>query len=126
MIVTQNLDIAQIFLVFREEWLDATWILIALVILHKGHKILGAAFVLFCMVSLRLLVELFAGVDFSLGLLNPSTPILQRGYWSYSVFIAIFFLLAYGSKGSDPYSFVAAAISMLIFAFCVSAVIMVL
>ena len=124
--MTQNLDISQIFLLFRAEWLDATWILIALMTLHKGHKLLGAAFVLLCMVSLRLLVELFAGVNFSLGVLDASTPNLYRGYWSYSVFIAIFFLLAYGSKGSDPYSFVAAAISMLIFAFCVSAVIMVL
>ena len=124
--MTQNLEISQIFLFLQREWLDALWILVALIMLHKGQKLLGAAFVILCMVSLRLLVELFGGVNFSLGLLDTSTSHLERGYWSYGLSIAIFFLLAYWSKGSDPYSFVAAGISILIFAFCLSAVIMVL
>ena len=108
-------------------WLDFLWIPLALVFLRKDQKLKGVLFILACMLSLRLQVELMTESGYQQGFLPFLTlPVLYRGYLVYGFFIFAFLLLGHVSKERDSFIYMAAAISVFIVAFCVSMAIMVL
>lgn len=108
-------------------WLDLLWIPAALLALHKGQRLKAVLFVLACALMLRLQIQLMDAVGYPNGFLGlMSADLYTRGLITYSVFILGFFLLSYASPKVDNFVFVAASISTLIAAFCVSLGIMAL
>lgn len=112
---------------FILNWLDFLWIPIALFFLRKDQKLKGVLFILSCMLSLRLQVELMTEIGYERGFLPfLSLPVLYRGYIVYGLFIGAFLLLAHISKEKNSFIYMAAAISVFVVAFCISMAIMAL
>lgn len=108
-------------------WIDLFWIPVALVTMERGKRLFTAFFVLACAVLLRLQVELLTEMGYPRGFIGlMDSALLVRGQVVYSVFILIFMLLAFFSKGGDKNVHIAASISIMIVAFCVSSLVMVL
>lgn len=109
------------------EWIDLLWAPLALLVMEPGKRLMTCAFALSCVLLLRLQIELFTGIGFPRGLLGiMDSSLYVRGLWTYGVFIGLFFILAYFSKGSDKNIHLAASITMMLASFCVSSAIMVL
>lgn len=108
-------------------WLDLAWVPVALIALHKGQRIKSVLFILSCMLTLRLQVDLMRDINYPNGVFNLlDIPLLHRGFLVYGVFIAIFLILSHISREKDPYIFIAASISVFTAAFCVSTLVLVL
>jgi hypothetical protein len=106
---------------------DLIWAPIALIFMERGVKLKTCGFVLSCSLLLRLQTELLQQIGMGHGLFGlMESSVFVRGQVTYSVFILFFLILAWFSKGVDKHVHLAASISILIFAFCVSSVIMVL
>ena len=108
-------------------YIDLLWIPLALLVLHKEQKIGGAAFAALCALLLRLQVEVMESVGHDHGVFGLlHSHVLPRGQIVYAVFIVLFFILSFTSPGTHRYIFIAAAISMLLVAFCAATVFFVL
>lgn len=108
-------------------WVDLLWAPIALLVAPRGLKIKTALFTLFCWLLLRLQVEFFQQIGFGRGFLHlMHSDILVRGQVTYGVIILFFLILTYFSRGVDKHVHIAASITMLIVAFCISTIVMVL
>lgn len=102
-------------------WLDFLWIPFALFFMPKNQKIKAVIFVLVCILALRLQVELMTDIDYENGVLPfLKAPALYRGYFVYGLFIGFFLLMARISKENNPFIYLAAGISVFIFAFIIS------
>ena len=109
------------------EWMDLLWIPIALLLMEKGKKIFTCLFILGCVLLLRLQLDLLGQIGRPNGLLGwIETDAYLRGVACYGVFIALFLLLARLSPGSDKNVHIAASITLMILAFCLSSLIMLL
>lgn len=109
------------------QWMDLIWVPIALISVEKGKRLLTLGFVFLCVLGLRLQVELFRDLGFSHGYLGfMKSDIFPRGIVTYGIFTAFFLLLAHFSQGADKNVHMAASISILIAAFCISSIVMVL
>lgn len=108
-------------------WIDLLWAPLALLAVPKGVKIKTALFTLLCAFALRLQVEFLQSIGFGKGFLGlMDAAILTRGQITYGVFIFLLLVLAYFSPGVDKHVHIAACITILIVAFCVSTFVMVL
>lgn len=108
-------------------WIDVLWIPVALAIMERGKKLFTCGFILSCVLLLRLQVELLHQIGLPYGFFGlMDSPIFIRGMIAYSTFIAFFLALAYYSPGADKNVHIAASITILIAAFCVSLFFMVL
>lgn len=106
---------------FLLNWLDALWLLVAVFLLRKDQKLKAVLFVLACMLLLRFQLELFSDTGYGTGFLPLiDTPVLYRGYAVYGLFTALFLFLGHVSKEPNTFIYMAAAISVLTVAFCVS------
>jgi hypothetical protein len=109
------------------QWIDLLWVPLALVLMERGKKLFTCAFVLSCVLLLRLQIELLQQLGYGRGFLGLlESAIYPRGLITYGVFTGLFIFLAYYSKGADKNVHIAASITILIAAFCVSSFIMVL
>lgn len=107
------------------QWIDAIWLPITWFAVHKRHRIYALLFVATCMLTMRTQVALMKEIGFDGGM----TPLMQapsydRGLILYSVFIAIYLLMAHYSPRTTTVIFVAASVSMYILAFCISMLVM--
>lgn len=108
-------------------WADLFWLPVAFLTMERGKRLLTCGFVLSCALLLRLQVELLHGIGYPYGFFGlMAAPVMIRGLVTYGVFILLFLLLAYFSKGSDKSIHIAASITIMIVAFCVSSLVMVL
>lgn len=109
------------------QWIDLLWIPAALLTMEKGKKIFTCIFIFFCITLLRLQLELMAALGFPQGFLGLiEMGVYERGLISYGLFILLFLVLAYFSPGADKNIHIAASITILIAAFCVSMLFMAL
>lgn len=109
------------------EWIDLLWIPVGFFAAERGKRLFTAVFAGACALLLRLQVELLRGIGFSNGFLGFMTSdVLYRGMVVYGFFILLLLVLAFYSKGSDKNIHIAASITLMIAAFCVSFFIMVL
>ena len=109
------------------QWIDLLWVPVALLTMERGKKLFTCGFVLSCTLLLRLQVELLQQLGYPRGFFGfMDSNIFTRGLIAYGAFIAFFLVLAYYSKGGDKNVHIAASITILIAAFCVSLFIMVL
>ncbi len=115
----QNFDI--------HAWLDLIWLPVALLTVHKGQRIKSSAFVLSCILTLRLQVEIIEGMGFKTGILGfLDSSLYHRGLVLYSLFIMLFLLLSWFSPNTKGYLYLAVSISLFFMAFTASSFIMVL
>lgn len=109
------------------QWIDLLWIPVALFTMERGKRLLTVGFVVSCALLLRLQVELMQQIGYPRGFFGfMGSAVLTRGQISYSVFVMALMILAHYSPGSDKSIHIAASISVMIAAFCVSTLVMVL
>jgi len=109
------------------QWLDLIWIPVAFFVLHKEQRLKGIVFILSCVFTLRLQIELLLGIDRPFGILNIlDNALLDRGFICYGIFIGLFLLLSYFSKNENPYVYIAAAITVFMIAFVIATVALIL
>jgi hypothetical protein len=108
-------------------WADLFWVPVALAVAEPGKRLLTAGFAGACVLLLRLQVELLQELGLSRGFFGlMQSDILNRGMVTYGVFILFFLIIAHFSKGTYKTIHLAASITIMITAFCVSTLIMVL
>lgn len=108
-------------------WIDLLWLPVAFMTMERGKRFLTCGFALSCSLLLRLQVELLHDIGYTHGFFGLiQAPVFTRGLMTYGFFILLFLLLAYFSKGSDKNIHIAASITIMIVAFCVSSLVMVL
>ena len=109
------------------DWIDLIWVPVAFLAVERGKKLFTVAFVLSCAFLVRLQVELLRDLGYPRGIFGlMDAPLLTRGMVTYGLFIGLFLCLAFFSKGGDRNVHMAASITILIAAFCVSLIVMVL
>ena len=112
--------------IFVREWADLTWLPLALLIVHKGQKIKACAFIIICMIVMRLQIQTFQMMGFSKGVTGFfDWPLMHRGYAVYGVFILLFLILSYLSPYTRGPIYLAASLSIFFMAFTVSSIVLV-
>lgn len=109
------------------QWIDLLWLPVAMLVVHPGQRLMAGGFALACALLMRLQVELMQEIGYPRGFL----PILQsdlfnRGLITYGIFLLAFLLMSYYSKETDRFVYMAASITILTIAFCVSTAVMLL
>ena len=113
--------------IFVWEWLDLMWIPIALIIVHKGQRIKACAFILVCMMVMRLQLQIFEMMGFAKGITGfIDWPLIFRGYAIYGIFISLFLILSYFSPYTRGPVYLAASLSIFFMAFTVSSIVLIL
>lgn len=109
------------------QWIDLLWLPVALVAVHEGQRIKTCVFLLVCILTLRAQVELMETIGHPKGLVGLlHSGAYERGLVVYGIIFALFLLLAYFSANTKGIVFFAATLSIYIFAFCASMVVMLL
>ena len=107
-------------------WLDLLWLPVAMLIVHKGQKLKSLFFVLICIASLRLQMELMASTGYNYGFTGWfEMSSFHRGLIVYALFIALFLLLSHLSPFTKGAIYLAASLSIFFMAFIVSSFIMI-
>lgn len=107
------------------QWIDLLWLPVALVVVHKGQRLLTAIFLLVCIFSMRAQVELmesFGKPGGFTGLLSAGA--FERGLVVYGIVFTLFLILAYFSPRTKGVVFLAALLTIYILSFCLSMLVM--
>lgn len=113
------------------QWMDLIWLPIAFFIVHKHQRIKVFAFILTCIMTLRLQVGIMESIDMdgrdgTAGLLTwMDYHVYHRGLIVYGIFISFFLAIARFSPRSKAAVMLAAMISIYMIAFCASMLLMV-
>src|SRR5690348_15164589 len=108
-------------------YIDFLWLPIAWFTVHENQRWKTIAFVMTCLISLRIQVELMEWTGYDKGFLPVfQSNVYPRGLIVYSIVIMGFLVLAHYSKKTDGFVFFAASLSIYIFAFCFSMILMAL
>lgn len=111
---------------YAREWADLTWLPLSLLIVHKGQKIKACAFIIVCMVVMRLQIQTFEMMGLTKGVTGFfDWPLMHRGYTVYGVFIFLFLILSYFSPYTRGPIYLAASLSIFFMAFTVSSIVLV-
>ena len=112
---------------FVWQWIDFVWIPIGLIVVNKKQRIMTVIFILTCLLTLRTQVELMESINFNTGILPlMKYSLLGRGMVVYSIVIALFLILARYSPSTRGYIFFACVLTIYIFAFTLSMLLMIL
>ncbi len=107
--------------------LDFVWLPITWFVVHKHQRMKAFLFVLACILTLRLQVELMESVHHPHGMLSLlDSHVLYRGQMIYTLVIIFFLILAHFSPKTEKIVFFAACLSMYFLTFCFSMVMMLL
>ena len=108
-------------------WIDVIWLPIAFFAVHKRHRWWSVAFVFTCMLMMRMQIELVTYGGFDTGIMGfVEMDVYTRGLITYSVFYALFLLMAYFSPRTQGVVFMGACLAIFFFAFVTSTAVMVL
>jgi hypothetical protein len=111
--------------IFAETWLDAVWVPIAALSVHRGQRLKAMAFVALCMVVMRLQIEIVQSTGFNNGFTGLwDASLYHRGLITYSIFIMLYLLLSYLSPYTKGVIYLAASITIFFMAFVVSSFVM--
>lgn len=112
---------------FIYQWIDVLWLPVAWFVVHKHHRLMALAFIIICMMTMRLQIEIMTDIGRPTGILPwLDSGLFARGLVTYSLIYAVFLALAYFSKSTQAIIFFAAILSIYIFALCLSMIVMVL
>ena len=108
-------------------WLDAFWLPIAVLVVHKGQRGKAAVFVLLCMVVFRLQMEIMDSTGFRAGFTGFfKMSLYHRGLIVYGIFTLLYLILSRLSPYTRGIIYVAASLSIFFMAFFVSSIVMIL
>lgn len=103
------------------QWIDLLWLPVGLIAVHKGHRWMTAGFIIVCILTLRLQVDLMRSTGYETGFLPlMESDLYSRGLFTYGLIIMIFLLLAHFSPRTTGVIFFAATLSVYLLAFCLS------
>ena len=109
------------------QWIDLLWLPLGWFAVAPKFRWLTLGFIAACLLMLRMQIELMVYTGYESGILPFMTSNVQtRGLVTYSVFIALFLILANFSGRSQKVVFMSASITVFIAAFLVSTLLMVL
>jgi len=109
------------------QWIDLIWIPVGLVMVHKGQRLKTTAFLLGSILIFRLQLELMRDMGYANGILGLiPLGIYERGLIVYGLLFGLFLILAHFSPRTKGVIFLAAALSVMIFGFCASMIVMLL
>lgn len=112
---------------FVWQWIDFIWLPLSLLLVHKSQRLMTAGFVLACLLTLRLQVEIMKSVGAFHGFFNLlGWDALKRGQLTYSLMLALFCVLAHYSPKTPAVIFLAVVLSLYILTACVAMLIMAL
>jgi hypothetical protein len=115
------------FFWYLETWADATWLAFVPFAVHKGQRLKALAFVLLCMVVMRLQIEIVHSFGFDKGFTGLMTSSLyHRGLVVYGIFTSLYLLLSWLSPGTRGAIYLAASLSIFFMAFTVSSILMII
>jgi len=107
--------------------IDVLWLPLSWFVVRPYQRWITLAFVLTCILTLRLQVELMDSTGFSFGFMHlMASSSYARGLVVYGAAIAIFLILAYLSPKVEKIIVFGAALSIYFAAFCTSMVLMTL
>ena len=107
--------------------IDCLWLPIAWFVVHKHQRLKAFLFVMSCIMTLRLQVQLMEEINYPTGMLSLlDSHVLYRGQIIYSIVIMLFLILAYFSSKTLKIVFFAACLSIYFLTFCFSMVMMLL
>jgi hypothetical protein len=107
------------------QWIDCLWLPIGLVAVRRGQRLMTTAYIATCIISLRTQLELMSEIGYSRGFLGLTDfGLYERGLVVYGLVIALFLVLAHFSPRTKGAIFLAAIITLYIFGFCASTLIM--
>lgn len=109
------------------QWMGLLWIPVALALVRKFQRLKTAIFIFTCIMSLQIQVELMESLGYPHGMTGLlKWGVYERGLVVYSIVFVLFLLLAHYSPNTRGIIFFAACLSIYIFSFCASMLIMVL
>ena len=112
---------------FFMNWLEALWLPLSLICVHKGQKLKSLAFVILCMMVMRLQIEIVQSTGFKDGFTGLwHWPIVFRGYAVYGLFTFMFLVLSWFSPRTSGAIYLAASLSIFFMAFVVSSVVLII
>ena len=112
---------------FTSHYLDALWLPVALLVVHKGQKWKAAAFIGLCMVVFRLQMEIMDSTGFRTGFTGFfKMSLYHRGLIVYGIFILLYLILSRLSPYTKGIIYLAASLSIFFMAFFVSSIVMIL
>ena len=112
---------------FATQWLDLVWLFVTPLIVHKGQRIKALAFMILCMVVLRLQVGIVESTGFIKGFTGfLYWELMTRGFVVYGIFNLIYLLLSYFSPYTRGPIYLAASLSIFFMAFTVSSVVLII
>jgi len=110
---------------FIVDWIDVIWLPIAYYVANKRQRPWAIAFVLLCMLSLRLQIEAIHSTGFTNGFTKIfSGDVKLRGTAVYAVFCALYMMMLHYSPRSFWSVLLSASIVVYITAFCISMLVM--
>lgn len=113
--------------IFVTQWLDAVWLLLAPVVVHKGQRWKALAFVVLCMTVLRLQVGIVDSFGFDKGITGwLGWPAMDRGFAVYGIFTALYLVLSWFSPMTRGAIYLAASLSIFFMAFAVSSIVLII
>lgn len=108
------------------QWIDLLWIPAALLMVHPGQRVKTVFFILACILTLRLQLELMSSFGYPDGFLGwVGLGLYERGLILYGILFALFLILAHLSPNTRGVIFFAATLSLYFIGFFVSMIAMV-
>lgn len=109
------------------QWIDCLWLPIGLLMVRRGQRLLTLAFIIACILTLRTQLELMQSIQHPNGILGLlSLGLYERGLIVYGLLIGLFLILAKYSPRTKGVVFLAVIITLYIFGFCGSMLLMLL
>lgn len=107
-------------------WMDVLWLPLAAFVVHKGQKLKALFFVVVCISSLRLQMEIMESTGYNAGFTGWfKMDSFHRGMIVYSIFIGIYLILSCLSPYTKGPIYLAASLSIFFMAFVASSLIMI-
>jgi hypothetical protein len=107
------------------QWIDLIWLPVGWFFVPRKFRVKMIAFILTCIVTLRLQVEMIESTGNPTGFLSiMESSIFARGLIIYGIIIGLFVLLAHFSPGTRRVVFMLAAINIYFFTLCLTSVVM--
>lgn len=108
-------------------WIDALWLPIAYVGVHKKHRWWALGFVACSMLLVRLLAETMTHIGYEHGIMGFMTSnVYSRGIVVSSLYYALFLIMAHFSPNTKGVVFMAACLTLFFAIFVTAALVMLL
>ena len=110
------------------QWIDCLWLPIALITLRRDRWLIISGFIIANILTLRTQIELMQGIGHPNGIMGllPGLGLYERGLIVYGLLTGLFLILAKFSPKTSSMVFLAVSITIYLFAFCGSMLLMLL